>query len=110
MLDKLPKLYDHIYEQLPIAYNSTGGKFGRITRVKMFDGKDKYKENPATYLRTRPKTPIYQKEVTYQYPDGFIMPLVYSLSALMEVNGDEIEWITDPFNFVNEKLGTILDL
>ncbi|MBT5518003.1 MAG: hypothetical protein HOK33_03570 [Rhodobiaceae bacterium] len=108
MLAQLPALYDQIYESFPSAYNSTGGKFGRITCVKMFDGIEKYTENPSTYLKQPPKTRIYRRDAVYQYPDGFIMPLVAGLGAIMHIENEKLVWATEPTTFLDNNLNDIL--
>jgi hypothetical protein len=107
LLKDLPKLYDLIYTMLPQAYNEAGGKFGRIGAVKMYDPK-KYKEDPKSYLKNRPLTPFYAGEVDYQSPEGFITPLVYALSALIEEKDGKIVWKVDPYQFVKKNLGAVV--
>jgi hypothetical protein len=108
VLRDLPRLYDQIYESLPDCYNAAEGSFGRIKGVKQFAGIDRFKQNKESYLRTRPLTPFYQREVRYKYPDGFMVPLVYGLSALMEVRDGSLDWITDPAEFVKKHLEQIM--
>ncbi len=107
LLKDLPKLYDLIYTMLPKAYNDADGKFGRISSVKMYDLK-KYKEDPKSYLRNRPFTPFYAEEIDYQIPEGFITPLVYALSALIEEKDGKIVWKVDPYQFVQKNLGEVV--
>ncbi|KAF0113060.1 MAG: hypothetical protein FD163_19 [Hyphomonadaceae bacterium] len=107
LLKDLPKLYDRIYKNFPRAYNDAGGKFGRISSVKMYDPK-KYKEDPKSYLNKKVTTPFYAEEFEYQVPDGFIVPLVCALSALIENKDGKLAWKTDPFKFVERNLSGIL--
>jgi hypothetical protein len=108
LLKDIPKLYDLIYTKLPDAYNDAEGKFGRIGAVKMYDPK-KYKEDPkGGYLKNRPLTPFYAKEVDYQCPEGFITPLVYALSALIEEKDGKLGWKVDPYQFVENNLKTVV--
>lgn len=94
MINRLPELYDLIYEKLPDAYNnSSNGKFGLINSVSTSNGKTKYYGNP----------------VDYTYPEGFMMPLVYSLSELMATNkSGKLIWITDPAEFITSYLNDIM--
>jgi hypothetical protein len=85
ILIELPWLYDWIVESLPEAYNKNNGKFGRIDAVKM----------------TKSRTPFYETEVDYKVPDGFVVPLFYGLTALMQVQDDKVEWISDPEEFLD---------
>lgn len=98
---KLPILYDHIFLNMPDAYNKTGGSFGGINAVKY--GKEKGKR-PRKFL-----SPYMQKESDYKVPDGYIPPILYGLSALMEVdkNGN-VDWKTDPEAFLNKHLGELM--
>ncbi|MGN1114719.1 MAG: hypothetical protein ACI4RC_06335 [Oscillospiraceae bacterium] len=98
---KLPELYDYIFEKLPELYNKIcGGKYGRITSVKTLN-KKKHKF-----------TPFYQKKVDMLSPEGFIIPLVYGLQALMErryVDGKyKIVWKEDPKLFLENNLSKIV--
>ena len=97
---ELPELYDLIYLDFPAAYNDNGaGRFGRLTSVKM-----------ASDMRSKPTSPFTQKLVQYSYPDGFIMPLVYGLKALMTTDDEgNVVWkVKDPAKFIRENLTTIV--
>jgi hypothetical protein len=95
----MPRLYDLIYRDFPAAYNDGGGRFGRLNSVKM-----------ATDMKTKPVTAFLKAPVQYSYPDGFIMPLVYGLSALM--TADEtgtVSWlVSDPEKFVRDILPSVV--
>lgn len=95
----MPRLYDLIYRDFPAAYNDGGGRFGRLNSVKM-----------ATDMKTKPVTAFLKTPVQYSYPDGFIMPLVYGLSALM--TADEtgtVNWLVpDPEKFVRDILPSVV--
>lgn len=95
----MPLLYDLIYREFPGAYNESGGRFGRLSSVKM-----------ANDMKTKPVTAFSKTPVQYSYPDGFIMPLVYGLSALMEANDDGIvNWkVEDPAKFVKDSLTNVV--
>lgn len=95
---ELPALYDYIYEMFPKLYNAAGGIYGRIIAVKALNEKRKNKATPFT-----------GKEIETLSPDGFIMPLVYGLQALMENTGNnEIRWTQPPFQFLHNNLGKIV--
>jgi hypothetical protein len=102
ILADLPKLYDKIYADFPDAYNSNNYRFGASTIVKMYDPprRDAAKDKSA-YVITQPHTHFLNTPVYYRYPDGLIMPLVYGLKGLMEIDGDRVVWATDPVNFLN---------
>ena len=104
VLGDIPSLYDKIYKEFPDAYNkATNGRFGRSNLVKMYMS-SKTNDKSGKYLRSEPKTKFTKRPVTYRYPDGLIMPLVYGLSALMEVKDGEIKWVTDPTTFLDKWL------
>lgn len=107
ILGDLPKLYDQIYAAFPEAYNKAGGKFGSITAVRMYDAQ-KIKEKNPKYLRRQPKTPYFDKAVSYTCPDGFLIPLVYGLRALIEEKDGKLSWATDPQKFLDKNLGEIM--
>lgn len=95
---KLPELYDYIYEMFPKLYNAAGGSYGRITAVRLLNEKRKDKSLPFS-----------EKEIETLSPDGFIMPLVYGLQALMENTGNnEIRWKQDPMVFLHNNLEKIV--
>ena len=98
---ELPELYDYIYEVFPDLYNAAGGSYGRITAVKKLNEKRKDK-----------KTPFTEVEIETVSPEGFIVPLVYGLQALMEnriVNGrNEIHWTQPPKIFLQNNLKKII--
>lgn len=101
---QLPELYDYIYEKFPEYYNSTGGSYGRIIAVKNLNAK-----------RKNIKTPFTSKKILTMSPDGFIIPLVYGLQALLDrtVNADgtaRIHWKNDldPMTFLNDNLEKIV--
>ena len=98
---EIPELYDYIYENFPALYNAADGKYGRITAVK--------KLNEA---RKDKKAPFSGKSIDMLSPEGYIMPLVYGLQALMVnrvVNGrNEIAWSQPPMTFLHNNLGKIV--
>ena len=95
----MPSLYDLIYREFPGAYNDGGGRFGRLSSVKM-----------ASDMKTKPVSTFTKAPVQYSYPEGFIMPLVYGLSALMTTDGDgNVGWlVSDPAKFVRETLPSVV--
>lgn len=96
---QIPELYELIYRNFPDAYNQNDGKYGRITAVN--------KMNPAN-AKKKPRTRYTDQEARYASPEGYIIPLVYGLSALLERRDDgTIGWKTDPTTFLNKNLGEI---
>ena len=98
---ELPELYDYIYENFPSLYNAADGKYGRITAVKKLNETRKEK-----------KAPFSGKDIDMLSPEGYIMPLMYGLQALMvnkTVNGhNEIAWVQPPMTFLCNNLGKIV--
>ncbi|TPL95191.1 AIPR family protein [Mesorhizobium sp. B2-3-12] len=108
ILADLPKLYDKIYEDFPEAYNSNNYRFGSNTIVKLYDpSRRESAKDKTAYVATQPTTHYLNRPVNYRYPDGLIMPLVYGLKGLMEVDSDRVVWATDPVKFLDQYLGDI---
>src|SRR5262249_11800220 len=102
-------LYDQIFLQFPEAYNATGGQFGRISAVKMFDPSKVTEKNPK-YLKSPPTSPFYGRNSRYTCPDGFIVPIIYGLSALIELQPDgTVCWATPPADFLKRHLRSIAE-
>ena len=96
VLADFPKIVDWIHVHLPDAYNRAGGKFGGITSVK------KPKRGSA-------KTPYFQEPCKFKVPDGFVMPLVYGIGSLLEVDECEVRWRTDPIQFLQKHFDEIVE-
>ncbi len=105
ILGDLPVLYDKIYAEFPAAYNKVGD-FGRMGVVRIYEAAKKGDKN-RKYLRSQSETHFTEKPVKYSYPDGFIVPLVYGLVALMEVRDGEVAWKVDPAAFLDQHLPEI---
>ena len=95
VLRDLPRLYDRIYRDLGEAYNRAGGSFGRIRAVRV----------PK---RGSVFTPFYAHEAPYGVPEGFVVPIVYGLKALMRVQDGKVGWVTDPDQFLDEHFDTLV--
>lgn len=98
----IPALYDYIYGQFPSLYNRAGGSYGSIEQVKKLnktnkDGKSKEKKAP------------FNTEITVEKasPAGYIMPLVYGLTVL--VDPATLDWRTDPWAFLDKYLPVIVE-
>lgn len=100
----LPALYDYVYENFPDAYNKAGGQYGRVSAVKSLNEK-----------KSQPYTPYTHKKVKVRNPNGFILPLVYSLKALMtraqKQNGEyEIKWlVSNPVEFLDRHFYDVVE-
>lgn len=93
----LPELYDYIYEMFPKYYNANGGLYGRITAVKMLNEK-----------RREKRTPFMGRDIETLSPDGYIVPLVYGLQALMERTEEGVRWRVPPMPFLRQNLKKIV--
>jgi hypothetical protein len=103
-----PELYDMLCEDVPNAYNKAGGSFGKISAVKIYDPEKAAEKNPK-YLRSKPTTPFYEKTIQYTCPDGYIVPLLYGLRALLTVDKDGLlTWSTNPQAFLSKHLVDIM--
>ncbi len=111
LMKDLPRLYDLIYTEFPEAYNHASAGFGRIESVYIWD-QTKAKSNDPKYLRRAPRTKFYRSECKYDFPDGFIMPLVWSLSELMTYKGGRVAWKSNlnPERFIRDNLARTLQV
>lgn len=108
VLADLPALYDQIYEEFPDAYNSNNYRFGSSTIVKIYDpARRETAKDKSVYVATQPTTHYLNRPVFYRYPDGLIMPLVYGLKGLLEIDGRRVVWATNPHNFLKRYLSDI---
>jgi len=109
LLEDIPRLFDYIYEKFPDAYNNASPGFGRINSVRVWDPA-KTKSRDPKYLKHPPLTRFYRKECKYDFPDGFVMPLMWALSELMEYKNGKVSWKPgiDPFRFIDRNLDKTL--
>jgi hypothetical protein len=107
LLKDIPRLFDLIYTEFPEAYNQASPGFGRVSSVFIWDPA-KAKQHDPKYLSKPSKTKFYEQECKYDFPDGFIMPLVWALSELMEYKDGKVAWKTDPEKFLKKNLAKTL--
>lgn len=94
----LPELFDLIYELFPDTYNSQDGKFGRIKEVKKMNG-------------AKVKTTKFTKRgIAWKYPEGYIVPLVAGLRALMAKDESGIlKWrVANPSQFIRDNFALVV--
>ncbi len=96
ILVDMPELVDWMHINLPKSYNRSGGKFGKITAVK----------KPKTGTAS---TPYFKQPTEFKVPDGFIAPLVFGLSAIMEVEECQVGWKVNPFEFLEKHFDAIVE-
>jgi len=95
----MPRIYDFIAGHLPGAYNKSGARYGRIEAVANL--------NKSARQATAKFT---DQLIEKKSPEGFLVPLVYSMRALIRKNDDgTIEWSMDPYSFLSKHLDPIVD-
>lgn len=88
-----PDLVDWIYANFSSAYNDNGTRrIGGITAVS--------KRNTFT--------PYLQNPMDYAIPDGFIIPLIYGLKALIGYKEGKVFWTTEPLGFLKSHFKDIV--
>lgn len=103
MMKDIPRLYDLIYKEFPEAYNAASPRFGGISSVSKWD-KSKVHSKEKGYLSRQPHTKFYREPCNFDYPDGFIMPILWALRSLMEYKNGIVQWKTDPAAFIKKNL------
>jgi hypothetical protein len=104
---ELPRLFDLVYAEFPDAYNTISPGFGRIRSVRLFE-EGRYEKGDKKYLPRPPTTRYYGQPCHYDFPDGFVWPIVYGLGELLELRQDDVVWRIDPEVFVKQHLKNIL--
>jgi len=109
LLRDIPELFDLIYSEFPEAYNHASPGFGRVTSVRIWEPGKATSGDPK-YLARPAYTRFYRNECKYDFPDGFIMPIVWALGELMEYKDGKVSWKTDPSRFIRKNLPKTLDV
>jgi hypothetical protein len=107
LLRDIPDLFDLIYTEFPEAYNEGSPAFGRVSSVRIWDP-SKVESTDPKYLSHPAHTKFYKRECKYDFPDGFIMPLVWALGELMEYKDGKVGWKQDPARFIRKNLAKTL--
>jgi hypothetical protein len=107
MLSDIPSLFDLIYTEFPGAYNEASPGFGRVSSVRVWEPAKAESSDPK-YLSHPARTKFYRNDCKYDFPDGFIMPLVWALGELMEYKDGKVGWKVDPVRFVKKNLAKTL--
>ena len=107
MLKDIPRLFDLIYTEFPDAYNEASPGFGRVSSVRIWEPTKAESSDPK-YLSHAAHTKFYRHECKYDFPDGFIMPLVWALGELMEYKDGKVSWKHAPSRFIRKNLGKTL--
>ncbi|WP_166418974.1 hypothetical protein [Cochlodiniinecator piscidefendens] len=116
ILADLPALYDQIYADFPKAYNANGKRrFASNPIVKIYDPEKRQAAQSSGkdvqgYTSVQPKTPFYRNDVSNNYPEGLIVPLIYGLKGLLIVEHGLVRWaVKDPKAFVERNLSKIAE-
>lgn len=92
MVNQVLQCYDLIFKGFRAAYNANNGSFGRISAVEKIS-------------KRKNRTLFSQEEVLYDVPPtGFMMPVVFSLQALVKVDDANrtLKWLVDPVEFYGD--------
>lgn len=103
LLKDIPALFDLIYTLFPESYNRASSGFGRISSVRIYEPNKAGSKDPK-YLSEPPHTKFYRSECKYDFPDGFVMPLVWALGELMEYRDGKVLWKVSPEHFIKKYL------
>jgi len=105
LMTLIPKLDDYLYINFPRLYNMTGKRFGSCPKVQRYSTSEKGKQ----FTNRKQVSQFYELESDYKYPKGFYTPIVASLSALMHVKDNRLQWkVLDPEKFLEDNLPAIL--
>lgn len=96
LLPSLMKLYDKVFLDLPPVYNqANSAKMGKWNCVK-------YKKGEMIY-----SAPFSDQKSAYKIPDGFVVPVLYSLKPLIKLNDRRLVWSQDPSQFLDRHMAKI---
>lgn len=101
LIPQILELRDHIYFNLPSAYNKGGeGKFGGLKGVIYTQNKSRMDKEHLVFTG---------QDSEYRIPSGFIYPILAAFRNLVKVKDGKCEWKTDPiifFDALKEELAT----
>lgn len=109
LLREIPRAVDAIYLNMPEAYNKVSPGFGRISAIRKYE-KDKVGTDNKKYLRKPPRSKYYQTPAVFDVPEGFILPIVWGLSELIDYKDGKAFWKIDPLEFIDKKLVDIMQV
>jgi hypothetical protein len=99
LVPDLIQLFDDMQVSFPTYL---GGKFGRITEVRIFD-EARYEKGSKKYRRTPSTSMFFGREMKYEYPLGWLYPVYSAFRVLAGPVADgAIGWKRDPFEFWRE--------
>ena len=95
VLALLPELYDKIFVEMRDAYNRSGGKFAKIKEVRV--------PKRGVVL-----APYSQRRAQCVVPDGYVLPVLYGLKALMTIRDGRLAWATPPAEFLDRNMDALI--
>jgi hypothetical protein len=98
VLAALPGLYDKIFVEMGDAYNHKDGGAGRFGKLKAV----------RVPKRGKATSPFMHIEGDYGVPDGFVLPILYGLKALMKVEDGMVSWSTDAEAFLDRHMRSLV--
>lgn len=91
LLCDLPYLYDYLFLNM-------SGAAGSVARLNGY----------SAVKSVSTLSPYTEQKAKFKMPDGFIVPLFFGLTVLMEVKNDKVVWITEPLAFLKKQLPEIM--
>jgi hypothetical protein len=92
LIPRILELRDHIYLNLPFAYNKVG-RFGLLKGVIWTENKPRMENEALVFIN---------QESEYRIPSGFIYPVLAAFRNLVEVENNRCHWKCDPISFFDD--------
>lgn len=109
LMRDIPRVFDWIYLNFPKAYNDVSPRFAGISSVRMYKTGTKDFDRKK-HMKKPAKTRFYQWDSKYDYPEGFITPIVWSLSQLIESKNGKLKWTVDPEQYLKKHLPQLMSV
>lgn len=107
LMSDIPELFDYIYLQFPKVYNDVSPRFAGISSVRVYKSNTKEFDRKK-HMKKPAKTRFYQYECRYDYPEGFITPIVWALSELIESKNGKLRWSVEPRQYLEKYLPLLM--
>jgi hypothetical protein len=92
----LLRLFDEMQVSFP---GYLGGRFGKIAEVRIYDER-LYEKGSKKYRKSPTKTQFLGRDMKYEYPTGWLYPLVSGFRILAGPSATgTVVWKKDPFEF-----------
>jgi len=109
LMRDLPSLFDEIYLRFPKAYNDVSPRFAGISSVRIYKPNTKDFDRKK-HMKKPSKTRFNQIDSKYDYPEGFITPIVWALSELIESKNGKLKWVIDPRQYLKKHLPQLMNV